>query len=189
MNSVSLSELLSRPASDFVQGDVPFLDHKASVKDAAARMRETGNDSVIITSGGLPVGILTERDLCYRIVAEGKDPAHVSVGEVMSTPLITMAKGRPLQEALSLMVASKTRRLVLVNADGTVFGVVTRWGFTGEGTVGALALPVSRSGKGMVCPFCASLLDSPESLSKHIDRVHIGGELSEGRVPLWTKKE
>jgi signal-transduction protein with cAMP-binding, CBS, and nucleotidyltransferase domain len=142
----SLEGLLSRPASDFTQKETLFLESGASVKEAAAKMKETGNDSVIITADGLPVGIITERDLCYRIVAEGRDPKLVTVREVMSTPLITMAKGRALSEALGLMVARNTRRLVLVNSDGTVFGVVTRWGFTGQGSQGALALPVSHAG-------------------------------------------
>jgi hypothetical protein len=65
---------------------------------------------------------------------------------------------------------------------------MTRWGFTGQGSQAVLPLPVNYEGKGMVCPFCASLLESPESLSKHIDQVHIAGELSDSRNPLWTKK-
>ncbi len=187
--SSNISDLMSRPASDFAQKDTVFLDLRSSVKEAASKMKETGIDSVIVTDNRLPVGILTERDLCYRVVAEGRDPKLVTLGEVMSKPLITLAKGRALSEALNLMVAKNTRRLVLVNPDGTVFGLVTRWGFTGQGSLGALNLPVNHEGNGMVCPFCGSVLDSPENLSKHIDRVHIGGELSGGRVPLWTKKE
>ncbi len=189
MDPKALSELLSSPSSDFVQKDIIYLDSGASVKEAATKMKDSGNDSVIVTEGGLPVGIITERDLCYRIVATGRDPRSVAVGEVMSKPLITLSKSRNLSEALNLMASRGTRRLVLVNADGSVFGLMTRWGFTGQGSQAVLPLPVNHEGQGMVCPFCASLLESPESLSKHIDQVHIGGELSDSRTPLWTKKQ
>ena len=189
MDQRALSELLSRPASDFVQKDVVFLDAGASVKEAAAKMKETRNDSVIITEGGLPVGILTERDVCYRIVAPGLDPRMVKLGEVMSKPLITLSKSRTLSEALALMASRDTRRLVLVNGDGTVFGLITRWGFTGQGGAGVLPLPVNYTGHGLVCPFCASVLEDAESLSRHIDQIHIGGELADGRDHLWAKKK
>ncbi|HVP23373.1 MAG TPA: CBS domain-containing protein [Conexivisphaerales archaeon] len=189
MEPEALSKLLSRPASEFAHEKPLFLDAEVSVQLAAAKMKETRHDSVLVTKNGLPVGIITERDLCYRVVAEGKDPLAVTLGQVMSMPLITLPKESTLSEALNLMVARDTRRLVLINPDGTVFGVVTRWGFTGQGSQGALVLPVNHVGKGMVCPFCASLLDSPESLSRHIDQVHIGVELTDERVPFWTKKE
>jgi CBS domain-containing protein len=185
----SLSDLLSRPASEFVQKDVIFLDANSSVKEAAAKMKETGLDSVIVTEGGLPAGMVTERDLCYRIVAEGLDPRAVTLKTVMSRPLITLSKSRPLGEALNLMSSRATRRLVLVNSDGTLFGLVTRWGFTGQGSGAAISLPVNRGDEGLVCPFCASVLDNAESLSKHIDQVHISGELAGGNAPLWTRKD
>jgi CBS domain-containing protein len=178
---------------EITRGRKVFLDYAQNPRGLDMGRLDVGlaseNGSAMIIESGLPVGMLTERDLCYRIVAEGRDPRMVKVEEVMSKPLITLSKGRTLSEALALMGSRRTRRLVLVNADGTVFGLVTRWGFTGEGGQGVLPLPVNHAGKGKVCPFCASVLEDAEALSKHIDRIHIGGELASGSSPTWTQKE
>jgi CBS domain-containing protein len=185
----SISELLKKPASDFVEKEALMMDSGTVVREAASAMKATGAESVIVTSDGRPVGMVTERDLCYRVLAMGLDPSKVRLEEVMTKPLITMAKDRTLGEALRLMAERGTRRVVLVEPDGSVHGIVTRWGFTGERVHTALPLPVSHSGGGLVCPFCASSVESPEALSKHIDTVHIGAELSGGRPKFWVKKE
>jgi len=189
LDALPLSKLFSRPASEFVQEEVLYIEPGVSVQEAAWKMKSMGGDSVIVAEGGRPLGIITERDLCYRVLAEGLDPRKTKVSEVMSKPLITMEKGRSLGEALALMASKNTRRLVLVEADGSVFGIVTRWGFTGDTARSAIPLPVNYGRGGMICPFCGAEVDGAKALSKHIDTVHIGAELTGGHVSIWMGRD
>ena len=119
----------------------------------------------------------------------GLDPRKVRISSVMSTPLVTLKKDRSLGEALNLMTSNDIRRLVLLNDDGGIFGTVTRWAFTGDSRGTGLSLPVLQAEKGLLCPFCMTLVSDPKALSKHIDTVHIGAELAEGDFKMWGRKD
>ena len=68
---------------------------------------------------------MTERDLVRRVLAAGKDPETVKVSEVCSMPVLTMAEDDVLEDAIDMMRAHKVRRIVIVNREGKVSGVLT----------------------------------------------------------------
>ncbi len=76
-----------------------------------------------MTAAGDPVGVLTDRDVVLRCVAEGRDAATVDVADVMSTPLETVDEDEGLQDALALMGDRGIRRLG-VTGGGMLVGVV-----------------------------------------------------------------
>jgi CBS domain-containing protein len=82
--------------------------------------------------GGLPVGtaehaegVLTDRDILYRVVARGLDPASVRVDEVMSRPLVACRPDDTLHAAMDLMAGNHIRRLAVQDEGGTVVGWLT----------------------------------------------------------------
>jgi len=97
-----------------------------SIVDAAKLMR--GEDAGIapIVDGDRLVGVLTDRDIAIRVVAEGKDPGATKVEEVASHELVTLDPEQDLDEALRLMALHQVRRLPVVEQDGKLVGIVAQ---------------------------------------------------------------
>ncbi|MDE1858318.1 MAG: CBS domain-containing protein [Thaumarchaeota archaeon] len=104
---------------------VMAMELNVSAKDCAKAMAKKGVSCAVITQGGSAVGIVTERDLVSKVLAESIDAKNVLVRDIMSTPLITVAPEVPLTGAAELMARYRIRRLVVVNADGAMVGLVT----------------------------------------------------------------
>jgi CBS domain-containing protein len=97
-----------------------------SIVDAAKLMK--GEDSGIapIVDGDRLVGVLTDRDIAIRVVAEGRDPQATKVEEIASQNLVTVDPQQDLDEALRLMAQHQVRRLPVVEEDGKLVGVVAQ---------------------------------------------------------------
>jgi CBS domain-containing protein len=95
-----------------------------SIVQAAKLMK--GEDSGIapIVDGGRLVGVITDRDIAIRVVAEGRDPQTTRVEEIASTNLITVDPQQNLVEALRLIRQHHVRRLPVVEEDGRFIGIV-----------------------------------------------------------------
>ena len=111
--------------SEVMSGTVEFIATAATAKEAAELMGE-------LDIGGLPVGtaddiegMLTDRDILFRVVAAGLDPTTVLVGAITSRPAITCRDVDSLQTAMDLMMANHVRRLLIRDDRGRVTGVVT----------------------------------------------------------------
>ncbi len=96
----------------------------ATVRELAAKMEDHGLGSVVILDESQrPVGILTDRDLTVRVVAEGLDPDATRAAEVMSKPLLAATPDEPLETLVGRMAAAGVRRLPVVRDDRLV-GIV-----------------------------------------------------------------
>jgi CBS domain-containing protein len=97
-----------------------------SIVDAAKLMK--GEDSGIapIVDGDRLVGVLTDRDIAIRVVAEGRDPQSTKVEEIASQNLVTVDPQQDLDEALRLMAQHQVRRLPVVEEDGKLVGIVAQ---------------------------------------------------------------
>jgi CBS domain-containing protein len=114
---------------DVMEKKVQTLDLNASAKKSAAVMAKQGIGSLVVVQGGRAVGIVTERDLVSKVIADGLDPAKVLVRDIMSTPLITIQPDAKIAEAARLMNEYKIRRVVVTAADGSLAGIVTATDF------------------------------------------------------------
>ena len=105
---------------------VDLADAEESIQTAAQRMdkRKVGT-LIILDPTDKPVGILTDRDLAIRAVAQGKDPRETDVGEVMTRNPRTISEAAPIEHALSLMRSGSFRRLPVTASDGTLTGLVS----------------------------------------------------------------
>jgi CBS domain-containing protein len=79
----------------------------------------------VFEEAGEIVGIVTDRDLVIRALAEGRDPAGTSVGDVMSKGLVTVSPEVDVAQAANLMEEKQIRRLVLKDDTGAYVGVVS----------------------------------------------------------------
>jgi CBS domain-containing protein len=96
-----------------------------SVVDAARVMRAEHIGSLPITDDEQLVGMITDRDITTRVVAEAADPTTTSVGDVYSRDLIMVEPDKDLEEALQLMARHQVRRLPVVE-DGRLVGIVAQ---------------------------------------------------------------
>jgi len=97
-----------------------------SVLDAAKLMKGEECGIAPIVLDGKLVGVVTDRDIAVRVVAEGRDPSTVRVEEIASLDLVTVEPEQELEEALRLMAVHRVRRLPVVATDGHLVGIVAQ---------------------------------------------------------------
>lgn len=102
------------------------IEPKQSVVEAARIMKQEDAGVVPVTENGRLTGMVTDRDIAIRVVAEGKDPQSTAVREVASTDLVTIDPQQDLDEALRLMAKHQVRRLPVVEEDGKLVGIVAQ---------------------------------------------------------------
>lgn len=163
------------------------LAESTTVAEAVKVMKEKDVASVFVSSsaGGkakVPAGIVTERDILYRVVAESRGPFKVTLKEVMSSPLVTIGEFARVRDAVALMRQKGIRRLPVTDARGQMMGLVTLKSVVGNMPGRSVELAAVEAGAAarVVCPYCGSSFEDKADLSKHIDRLHIGSGLLEG---------
>src|SRR5665647_918753 len=95
---------------DFMTTNVITIDVQGTVLDAAKLMHQQDVGDLVVTEGKVPKGIVTERDLVRRVMAQ-KKPLDTKVSEIMSDPLITIDEETSLRDAARKMVKYRIRRL------------------------------------------------------------------------------
>ena len=102
------------------------IDATQTVAYAARMLRDEDVGVAPIVEGEKLVGVLTDRDIAIRVVAEGRDPQSTTVREVVSSDLVTIDPQQNLDEALRLMAKHQVRRLPVVEEDGRLVGIVSQ---------------------------------------------------------------
>jgi CBS domain-containing protein len=102
-----------------------------SIHDAARVMTEQGVGCLLVLQGGHLIGLVSERDVLVRVVAEGRDPRSVAVTEVMLEAPPVVGSDDTIGDALRLMTDRRTRHLPMIE-DSRLVGLVsigdlTRW--------------------------------------------------------------
>jgi CBS domain-containing protein len=101
------------------------VDLNSNTRDCAKWMAKRGVSSAVIVEGGDALGIVTERDLVSKVMSEGLDAAKVLVRDIMSTPLVTVPPGATMTKAAEVMAEYRIRRLVVIDANGSLVGIIT----------------------------------------------------------------
>jgi len=106
--------------------EVDLAQPKESVQVAAERMHARNVGSlVIVDADRQPMGIITDRDLVIRVLASGKNPYATTVSKVMTREVTTLSENASIGAAIEAMRSGPHRRLVLVDEDGALAGVVS----------------------------------------------------------------
>ncbi|MBD3332910.1 CBS domain-containing protein [candidate division GN15 bacterium] len=116
-----------------------IVQPQTSVKDAASRMKDLGVGVMPVGDNDRLVGMLTDRDIAVRTVAEGQDPEKVNVGDIMTPDITYCFEDQDLTEAGELMKKDKVRRLVVLNSDKRMVGMCTLGDLAVHGDRGAAA--------------------------------------------------
>jgi len=95
-----------------------------TAREAAKVLAESDVGPLPVVDGELLVGIVTDRDLVVRVLADDRDPAVTTVGEIASTEVITVEPDVELDVALELMSSRQVRRLPVVE-EGRLVGILS----------------------------------------------------------------
>ena len=116
---------MAKSVRDAMTENPRSIGASASVVEAARLMREEHIGSLPITDDEQLVGMITDRDITTRVVAEAADPKMTSVGDVVSRDLISIEPDEDLEEAVQLMASHQVRRLPVVE-NGRLVGIVAQ---------------------------------------------------------------
>ena len=111
--------------SDVMTTYVEFIEPAATVKEAAEMMGDLDVGALPAGSAERVEGVVTDRDILYRVVAAGLDPNRVSVREIVSRPVVFCLEDDTVRSAMDAMAANHIRRMPVQDAAGRVTGWVT----------------------------------------------------------------
>ena len=113
---MSVARYCRRPASTIAPDE--------SLRNAAQRIEKEGMGCLVVASEDRPMGVLTDRDLALRVLAEGRDPAATSVRDVLRRSATTIRETASLADASASMCREGVRRLPVVDEEGALLGVL-----------------------------------------------------------------
>jgi CBS domain-containing protein len=116
---------MARTVRDVMTTDMSEVDLDTTLVEVARVMRDNGVGDVLVTDGGQLRGIMTDRDIVVRAVAEGLDPSRETADTVFSGEgLVTTAPDASIDDAAQLMRERSVRRVPVVE-DGRAIGIVS----------------------------------------------------------------
>lgn len=121
-----------KSVSEIMNTVIVKIDGNKSSEDAAMKMRTANTSSLIVVdSVGIPIGIITERDLVGRVIANDADSRRIMVKDIMASPVVTIDPRSSVESAADLMLQNSVHHLLVVeNEDlSAVLGVVTTTDF------------------------------------------------------------
>jgi CBS domain-containing protein len=103
---------------------VQTLQTNATVAEAARVMRDGHIGDIVVTNGKVPIGIVTDRDVVVRVVAEGKSPEATVVGDICTPEILALEPSASVGDAVRLMTEQKIRRVPVVK-NGEAIGILS----------------------------------------------------------------
>lgn len=114
-----------RPIREIIgQRPFPTVSPSATIRNSAIIMREWKASAVLVVEQNRLVGIVTERDIVFRVVAHCLDPATTRVDAIMTTRVQTIHQDKPFGHALHLMYEGGFRHMPVLDDGGTPVGLL-----------------------------------------------------------------
>jgi CBS domain-containing protein len=114
----------ARSVREVMTPDPIALKDTDTIREAGLAMRSSDVGDVLVMRGGVICGIVTDRDIVVRTVAEGRDPNRAMLGEICSRRLVHVTPDDPIERAVALMRQAAVRRLPVM-LGGTPVGIVS----------------------------------------------------------------
>lgn len=101
------------------------IDERSAVQDAAGQMARHDVGALPVFSKDTVVGIVTDRDIALRLIAQERSAQHTAVAQIMSRHLVTIPASATLEDAARLMEQHQLRRLLVTNKRAQVVGILS----------------------------------------------------------------
>lgn len=114
---------------EICMGNVVVCDPQTSATQAASLMRHRHVGDVVVVDNpqeeGVPLGVVTDRDLVVEVLGKGLDPAKTTVGKLMGQPVVIARESEDTATVIERMRTHGVRRVPVVAGEGEVVGIVT----------------------------------------------------------------
>jgi CBS domain-containing protein len=104
---------------------VVYLPEGTMLDEAAQAMRDQGIGDVVVTRGPTMIGMVTDRDIVVRAIAENLPPKETTLGAITSRELIMVEQSATVEEAVQAMRDRAVRRLLVCDSDRNVVGILS----------------------------------------------------------------
>ena len=111
-------------AADVMSTNVRVVAPELTVQEAARQMLDGDTGALVVGTPGQPSGMITDRDIAVRVVAQGRGP-DTPVSDVMTGDLVTVRANQDLDEVAVLMSDRQVRRVAVLDEGGTLAGVIS----------------------------------------------------------------
>ncbi|MEU5721013.1 CBS domain-containing protein [Micromonospora sp. NPDC047738] len=111
--------------SDVMTKQVVYLPAETMLDEAARVMKESDIGDVVVTDGATLAGMLTDRDIVVRAVAERANPATTTIGSVITREVVMIEQHATASEAATLMRERNIRRVLVCDSDRKLVGIVS----------------------------------------------------------------
>jgi CBS domain-containing protein len=115
---------MAQSIREIMTADPRTVETGATVAQAARDMRDGDVGSVVVIEDGAVAGIITDRDIAVRVVAEGLDPDATRVAEVATMAPVTLTVDQSVDDAIRLVREQNVRRIIVLQ-DGRAAGIVS----------------------------------------------------------------
>lgn len=121
-----------RRVRDVMTTNPECVSERDTVQDAARIMQKSDTGVVPVVDGRKIIGLITDRDIVVRLVADGKDPVRATVSEAMTKHVRSVREDAHVEDVLSLMSNAQVRRVPVVNASDELVGIVSMGDLTDD---------------------------------------------------------
>jgi len=111
--------------SQVMHTEVIKICPEATAHEAAQCMKEHNVGLLPVLDGGETVGVLTDRDIALRVVADGRDPQQTTVRDIMTQHLDTVSDYQSVEDAVDMLRRKKLHRVLVLDRDNYVVGIVS----------------------------------------------------------------
>ena len=118
-----------KKCSDIMTKDVVTVSPEATIQEVAQLMKEADIGPVLIVDNEQSrtlVGIMTDRDIVLKVIADGQDPRTTPVGEAMSKKLVTVGPDDDVDVAMKAMAQFQLRRIPVVEENMMLVGIISQ---------------------------------------------------------------
>jgi len=115
----------NRHVRDVMTPNPECVSERDTIRDVARIMKDRDTGVVPVVDGKKIIGLITDRDIVVRGIAEGRDLSNASVSELMTKSVRSVKDDAPLSEVFDLMSNAEVRRVPVVNGNNELVGIVS----------------------------------------------------------------
>ncbi|HUP46098.1 MAG TPA: CBS domain-containing protein [Thermoanaerobaculia bacterium] len=116
---------MAKNVRDVMTPNPKCVSERDSILQAARIMRDEDTGVVPVVDGKKVIGVITDRDIVVRVIADGKDLNSVKINEVMTKQVRTVKEDQSVDDVLKLMGGSEIRRVPVVNQGNEIVGIIS----------------------------------------------------------------
>ena len=111
---------------DIMQKNVISIEYDKTVYDAACILKEKEISFLVIIKDEKPIGVISERDIVQKLAAEDRKTSSINIEDVMSKKFKWVTPETPIEDAVQKMLNNNIRRLIILDNDERLAGVITQ---------------------------------------------------------------